>query len=172
MKNVFVILSHLGTRVSKAIRLFTGATYTHASICLDDSFRTFYSFARRNIRLPIFGGIVEEHPKEGILGMYSADCLIYKVTVTDEQYDAIKAEIEHMLANKNVYTYNFLGLLTLKLGIPFKRRHHFTCTQFVAYILEHNGVECLNSPYELAKPLDFLEIKGEHIYSGKVNDLI
>lgn len=171
MQKIYVILSHSGTKVSKMFYFLTRAKYTHTSICLDDSFTTFYSFARRNINYPIFAGITDEHPNEGIFGIYKSDCAVYEVTISDEKYENIKNQINHMLNHKKIYTYNFIGIPLIRMRIPIKRKHHFTCTQFVAYILENNDVKIIETPWELAMPQSFKDLKGDLIFEGKVNDL-
>lgn len=171
MRDIYIVLSHSGTRVSKFFRLFTGAEYTHTSICLDGKLDTFYSFARRNIKMPLFGGIVIEHPDEGILGMYPATCKIYKITVTDKQYKGIKNDIRKMMKDYDNYKYNFLGCPLIFFGIRLKRKKKFTCTQFVGYLLEHNNIDVLNIPWELSKPQDFNKPYVNVVYMGLVKNL-
>lgn len=171
MKDIYIVLSHSGTRVSKFLRFFTKAEYTHTSICLDDSLDTFYSFACRNIKIPIFGGLVEEHPDEGILSMYPSKCKIYKLSITEEQYNGIRKDIKKMLDNYDRYTYNFLGIPLIWFGIPYDRKRKFTCTQFVGYILKHNGIDITGVRWELSKPQDFNKPGTNDIYEGLVKDL-
>lgn len=171
MRDIYIILSQSGTKVSKFLNFFTKSKYTHVSICLDSDFNTFYSFARRNIKIPIFGGIVEEHPNKGIFSIYPSECIVYKVEVKDCQYKKIKQNIQKMMKEYDKYTYNFIGILLLQLGIPLKRKYRFVCTQFVAYVLENNNIDIINAPWELAKPQDFRKIKAKQIFSGKVNEL-
>lgn len=169
MKKIYVILSNSGTRVSKFFHFFTKAKYTHASICFSKDLNTFYSFARWNIKLPIFAGIAKEHPNEGVFALYKPTCIIYELEVTDEQYASMKKEIKHMLDNHKNYTYNFLGCPLIYLGIPLDRKTKFTCTQFVAYILSKNEVK-IPVKWELCQPQHLLGV-GNKIYEGYLNNI-
>lgn len=172
MKYVYIVLSYSGTKASRFLKLFTSAKYTHVSICLDKNLNTFYSFARRNIKMPIFGGFVIEHPDEGIFGMYPAICKIYRVPVTEKQYRGIQKDIKSMLSDYDNHKYNFLGCLLIFFGIRYKRQKKFTCTQFVDYVLKHNGVNITNVPWELCKPQDFDKPGMNNVYIGAMKDLI
>ncbi len=66
MKEVYIMLTQVGTLVSKSIKLYTKAKYNHASIGVDPSLRVFYSFARRVRYFPVIGGFITEVVNEGI----------------------------------------------------------------------------------------------------------
>lgn len=44
---VYIILSHSASTMSNLIKKVTGDTYSHAALCLDPKFRTFYSFGTK-----------------------------------------------------------------------------------------------------------------------------
>ena len=48
MKKVYILLTHTGTILSKAIKLYTSHEYTHVSIALDEKLDRLYSFGRRS----------------------------------------------------------------------------------------------------------------------------
>lgn len=155
MKQVYIMCSHSGTNISKFLRFFTRKKYTHISISLGDDLHTFYSFARRKLNNPFIGGLVVEHPNEGVYGKYKdAICAIYKIKVTEEQYEKIKNLLVNMLADYDRYTYSYISVPLLFFRIPLRRRYKFTCSQFVAYLLEKNGVN-IGTRYELCRPEDF-----------------
>ena len=91
-KNVYVILSHAGTITAGLIKRVTHAEYSHASICFDDSFKEFYSFGRRFMLTPLFGGFVRETLDTGMLGHYqTSQICILKIETTAEKYYKAKA---------------------------------------------------------------------------------
>ena len=55
MKKVYILLTHTGTILSKAIKLYTSHEYTHVSIALDEKLDRLYSFGRINPYNPFIG---------------------------------------------------------------------------------------------------------------------
>ncbi len=53
------------------------------------------------------------------------------------------------------------------LHIPYQRRYHFLCSQFVAYVLKEGKIINFDKDVSLVKPEDFDGIeKGQVVYSG------
>ena len=77
MKEVYIMLTQVGTLVSKSIKLYTKAKYNHASIGADPSLRVFYSFARRVRYFPIIGGFITEVVNEGMFKYYPQQNVLY-----------------------------------------------------------------------------------------------
>ena len=48
MKKVYIVLTQTGTILSRAVKLYTGKQYNHASIALDEELEELYSFGRVN----------------------------------------------------------------------------------------------------------------------------
>lgn len=60
IKTIYVLLTDTGTLFTKIIRCFTNAPYNHVSIVLDEELNEIYSFGRKNLRNPFFGGFIRE----------------------------------------------------------------------------------------------------------------
>lgn len=170
MKYVYIFLTRTGTRVANVIGAITGDRFAHASISLDRELTELYSFARRGIHNPFCSGFEKENIHRGIFAIFG-DCYshLYRLTVTDEVYDRIKTTLHEMYRMRFNYRYNFLGLFSCAFGVPSNFRHHYTCSQFVSWILEHSGAAVLPKNMGLMKPDDLATLpEAELVYEGRI----
>jgi hypothetical protein len=171
LKNIYVVLTKTDTVVARSIRWFTGATYSHASLSLNDKLCPMYSFARKYVNFPFIGTMVKEEAGAGVYGKFSnVPCCILRIPVTDNQYDGVKKIIDDMWQSRQ-YSYNYFGLVLNYLGVSRHYNKRFFCSEFVYYVLQQNGIIDLNKPPSLVRPQDFLDIKAEIIYEGNLNNL-
>ncbi len=172
MRDIYIVTSQTGTRFSRFLHLFNRTPYNHASIALDGELRELYSFGRQCLWMPIASGFVRETPGRGIYRRYKdTQCAVYRVRVSEEQYRLLGDSIHRFEEEEWAYRYNFLGLFTMMAGIPFPRRHHFVCSQFVAYVLWESGIWSLEKDISLARPQDFVQIAGAQlVYQGRLNE--
>lgn len=171
-KDIYIVTSQTGTKFSRLLHMVNRAPYNHTSINLDGSMKVMYSFGRQCLWLPIASGFVREVPGRGIYRRYQdTRCAVYRVTVTEEQYARLQETIQHFEEEEWTYRYNFVGLLTIMAGIPVPLRHHFVCSQFVAYVLKESGIWDLSKDVSLARPQDFASLpRAELVYQGRLND--
>ena len=170
MKSVYVLLTRTNTVPARLIHVITGDDYTHASISLDKDLNGLYSFARRNIHIPLIAGLIHENIHTGIFAQnLDAPCVLYEIKVSDDIYGDIKSGIEHMMRHYDLYRYNFIGLAMNFFGIPYGRKHHFLCSQFVAHILEKYGALSFDKNVNLIKPVDFCNLPElNEVYRGSL----
>ena len=97
-------------------------------------------------------------------------CLIYKVSVTSEQYTSLKNHIDKFLMDKSKYKYSVLGTATLLFNKPIKRENYYFCSQFVAEALIESGIYKTDKLPELIRPMDLLDLENKTLlYKGKIN---
>jgi hypothetical protein len=170
-KYIYLVFSKTGTWLSRALNVFSETKYVHASLSFDDSFTKMYSFGRKNPDNPFSGGLVEENLYDGVYKKFSkSECLIYRVKVTEEQYNHLQKTIEDFLKDKNKYRYNFLGLFAIPLNRPIKRKNYYFCSQFVSEVLIKGRVYESDKAPELITPIDLFSIKNKDIiYEGYAN---
>ena len=170
MKKIYILLSRTATLPSRIIHLSLGGLYTHTSIAITPETDKLYSFARRKLNNPFNAGFINENTNTFVFAKYSeCNCAAYSLEVTDEAYDKIEKLINTFKANKKRYSYNFLGAIPARLGISWSRKYKFTCSQFVAYLLQTSGAAKLPKHYSLMMPNDFLELNGiKQVYEGKI----
>lgn len=170
MKDIYIVLTHSGTVLSRMIKFYTKKRYSHVSIALDIDSDKMYSFGRRTPYNPFFAGFVEESSKEGFFKRFQeAEAMIYTFQVTDEQYEGMKQLIEKFAVNREQYKFNILGLFSVAIHKKIQRKNSFYCAEFVKYVIESQEIET-NLP-ELIKPEDFAKLKNvKPIYQGKLQD--
>ncbi len=172
MKKIYILLTRSTTLISSVIHAATDDPFTHASIALDRELTKLYSFARFHPYLMFPAGLVREDMNGAVMQRF-ADCpaALYSLDVADEVYDAIKRRIARMLFESDIYRYNVIGLLSLHFGIPTEFRHHYFCSQFVAYLLDDLGAASLPKSPGLMRPYDLARLDGATlVYSGRLAD--
>lgn len=169
---VYLVFAKTGTWLSRLIYTFSKIKYAHSSISFDNSFTKMYSFGRINPNNPFSGGFVQENLFEGVYKKFpKCECLIYKVSITEEQYYALKNQINSFMNEKDRYRYNFIGLFGILINLPIKREHHYFCSQFVSKILMESNVYDFKKIPELIKTNDLFKIKNkEIIWEGFANE--
>ena len=116
-KKIYIVLTRTNTILSRLIGLIKNDEYTHASISLDRRLGKMYSFGRKYTHNPFLGRFVEESLNEGVYGYCdNLNGLVMELDVTSEQYMMAEKLIYEFEANRNLYKYNYIGLLNCLLG--------------------------------------------------------
>ena len=171
-KDIYIIFSKTGTMFSNVISFFTKKEFAHTSISLDPTFQTMYSFGRINPTYVLPAGFVEENLYSGVFSMFpESKCLIYKISVTTEQYTSLKNYIDKFLSDKSKYKYSVLGTATILFNKSIKRENYYFCSQFVAEALIESGIYKTDKLPELIRPMDLLALENKTLlYKGKINE--
>lgn len=171
-KDIYILLTHSGTVLANTIKLLTKDKYVHAVLSLDPTLTCGYSFGRRGTYTPLFAGFVTENIYTGIYRLKkNATCVVYKISVTEEQYQALNKAIKKFERGGKKYRYNFIGLFALYFNRPVKREHHYFCSEFVAEVLRKSKIFNCGKKDEMVRAIDFLDIPGkEKIFEGKLVD--
>lgn len=142
MKNIYVILSATPTMMGKFIRVFTRSSFNHSSISLTEGWEEMYSFARYRASNPLVGGFVKESPHRLTLGKSDQDVFVkvYKIPVSESQFEEIKMFIYSIRDDKEESIYNYFGALGILLGHKFDTYKAYTCSDFVAQTLSKGKV--------------------------------
>lgn len=169
---IYVLLSRTHTMPARLIRLFTREPYSHTSIALDMELNALYSFARRNMYNPFNSGFVNEDIETGIFGSdNNIFCSVYAIPVTEEQYQKVCQEIEGFVQNKELYNYNYMGLVGVLFGKNVADEKRYFCSQFVSHILSRSGIHLFQKENGLIRPYDFhIRLKDSRIYKGKLSE--
>ncbi len=171
-RHIFLVFSKTGTWLSKVIFALSNIKYAHVSISFDGSFTRMYSFGRINPDNPFSGGLVVENLYEGVYKKFPrCECLVYRVTVTGEQYLMIYRMVEEFLKKKDKYKYNFIGLIGVYFNFPIKRKNRYFCSQFVTELLIKSRVYCGTNIPELTRTSDLFSIENKVLmFEGYVSD--
>lgn len=160
---VYVLLTHSGTVLANTIKSFTKAPYSHASISFDSSLENMHSFGRKFKNNPLIGTFVKESIKAGLYEDVSdtATYSLYVTFVTKEEKDLMLIKLKHFQDNKDMFKYNFTGLIRHSFGLESHREDAYFCSQFVDIILS-SGRQYFNRHSSLVKPYDFATHKNLH----------
>jgi len=95
---------------------------------------------------------------------------IVSIECTSEQKQNIANQLKECFEQRFHYHYCVLGLPMLLCNIPFYQKNHYTCSSFVANILENNGIELFDKHFSLVTPRDFYELENtEVVYEGSLH---
>lgn len=156
-KQVFIVLTNTGTFFSQIIKLYTGHELTHASIAFDAELKEVYSFGRTQRHNPLSGGFIKEEVIGDLIRSEQrpTSCAVYSYTVSDLMYQRIRKRVREIEINRDLYRYNFAGILGFVLNIKIERRNAYFCSQFVASLFEENGEQLINKEAVWVMPDDF-----------------
>lgn len=169
VKKGYILLTDTGTLFTKLIKLYTKKPYNHASIAFESKLSVAYSFGRKSVRNPFIGGFVIENIESSSL-FAKAECAIYSFEITDVQSEKMERYIREIEAQKELYSYNLLGLFGFIIRRPIKRKKSFFCSQFVASVLKECSIIDFDKPLSLITPNDLRQVANFQLeYQGKLN---
>lgn len=166
MKKVYIVLTHTGTMLSRAIKKYTKYEFSHVSISLDKELKEMYSFGRLKPYNPFIAGFIHEYINKGTFKrFYNTKARIYSLTITDEEYDNLQYNIRKIDLAREDYKFNILGLFAAGINKKIGKERSFYCAEFVKYVLEQSKIS-VELP-EIVTPEDFNKIsQAEFVYEG------
>lgn len=154
------------------IRRVIQQKYIHVAISLDPLLRETYSIGRRHPAVPLIAGF-EKEDKDKILKVFpDADYMICSISCTKKQKEFIREELQNAMKSRFRYHYAVIGLPFILMGKPFYQKNHFTCSSYIAKLLEEAGVCSWKKHFSLITPKDFFEYeKKQKIFEGSLRKL-
>lgn len=170
-KEIYILLTHTGSLLSKLIKRYTKEPFSHVSIAFDSNLDEVYSFGRKRPRNPLIAGFVVEDIRNGTFSMFSETTYgLYSLNINDFQYNNLKNTMLEFEKIKQKSSYNLLGLVGVYLGHPIDRTYAYFCSQFVAAAFEKSGIMIFNKPIGLVTPKDFRTCSSlNFVKSGKLS---
>lgn len=174
MKTIYILLTRSGTLLSRLVHLFTGDSFTHASISFEPTLQPLYSSARKNGETMFPAGPCREYFHRGFFHKNrNIPCALYEIKVSQEQYEQALLETDWIISRSDEYRFNILGLLLCRLNIPLRREKKFFCSQFVAEILRRSDALSLPKVPSLMRPMDYASLpEANCLYQGLLRDLV
>lgn len=151
-KKIYILFTRYPGRDAKLLMWRTKFPYTHTSIGLEEDMDTFYKFISK-------GFLVEKVTKYEKPGRQTFPCALYEINVTEEQYNRVKETVLSYVENKANLKYSTLGLIGSFIGVSFKRKNHYFCSQFVAEVLEKCEVVKLKKKSSLCFANDIVKLE-------------
>lgn len=160
--------------MSRIVHLITADAYTHVSISFHQGLQPLYSSSRKNGVTLFPAGPCKERFH---IGYYKKNpcipCALYELRVSDEVYHMAQAEVQKIMKKADLYSFNIIGLILCRLNIPFHRKRHFFCSQFVGEILTRSQALKLPKDTTVMRPIDYMS--SPHLicrYRGQLDELL
>ena len=152
-RKIFILLTRFPSVSSRVIETFSGGYYTHASIGLEEDPHTYYSF---NFR----GFVVERTERFARLKGEGYHCEMYELPVSEKSYQAVRRVLHYYQEHPERYRYSRFGVVMCLIGIPYRRKNNYFCSQFVAEALRDACAVRLQKSSTLYRPCDFRRLPG------------
>ena len=137
--------------------MVTEDSYTHVSIAFEENLQPLYSSSRKNGQTLFPAGPCIEQLRNGYYQKnMQIPCRLYELEVSDETYMTARNKVQEIMKNEQEYHFNIIGLLLCQLNIPYHRKHHFFCSQFVSEVLSNSKALKLPKDTSLMKPSDYM----------------
>lgn len=130
MEHIYVAVTATPCFTGRFIRTVTNSGYNHVSLCFEPSLKQMYSFARRYKSTPFCGGFVCESQNRYRQKGRVAKLQLFKIPVSDEEYEDIHCRIREFFANNSDYVYNNLSAVISLLHLNIKVKNSYTCVEF------------------------------------------
>lgn len=172
MSHIYIALVDTPGFFAAIIRRFLKQRYIHVVIASDAELNEAYSVGRRNPAVPVFAGF-EKEDKDRILHTFpSAFYRICALECTDAQKKGIMERLDGDYQKRFRIHYAVLGLPFIVLGVPFYIRNQYTCSSYIARILQENGIPVTEKHFSLVTPKDFYEYgKMRVIFEGELSKI-
>lgn len=154
------------------IRKVIKQDYIHVVLGMDETLEECYSVGRRWPSVPILAGFEREDKSKILKAFPTARYMVFAIACTKEQKENIRMQLQQCYKDRYHYHYCIAGLPFLLLKKEFFREKRYTCSSFVARILEQNGLKLFEKHFSLVTPRDFYELEHkEVIYEGELRNL-
>lgn len=136
---IYIVFSSTPYKIGGMIRFFTRYPYNHVSISLDPGLKTLYSFARRYINTPFYGGFVIETQRRFKNGDRVSQIKVISIKIDDKKLAIIKKHIKEMILHQERYIYNTLSALLVPLRCKINLPNAYTCVEYITKLLAESG---------------------------------
>ena len=154
------------------IRRVIRQKYIHVAIGLDPGLEEAYSIGRRHPSIPLIAGFEREDKSRILKAFPEADYMICSLECSREQKRYIEERLREAMKKRFRYHYAVAGLPFILWQIPFYQKNHYTCSSYIARLLEEAGVCRWNKHFSLVTPRDFMEYEEkEKVFEGSLREL-
>ena len=173
MAYIYIALVDTPGLFASAIRNFLHQKYIHVVLSLDEQLDEAYSFGRRNPFVPLIAGF-EREDKEKILRAFpTAEYRVCRLECSVEQKAMIRQRLEEDYGRRFHLHYAVLSLPFIVKGKQFYMKNHYTCSSYLARVLEECGIPVSDKHFSLVTPKDVYEYEDmEVVFEGKLSYLV
>lgn len=172
MAHMYIALVDTPGFFAALIRGFLRQRYIHVVIAPDAELKEAYSVGRRNPAVPVFAGFEKEDKNRILQAFPTAFYRICELECTDAQKKGIMWQLQEDYRRRFHIHYAVLGLPFILMNVPFFIRNQYTCSSYIARVLQENGIRVAEKHFSLVTPKDFYEYrKMRVIFEGRLSDI-
>ncbi len=173
MAEIYIALVDTPGLFAEIIRRVIRQRYIHVAIGLDPQMDEAYSIGRRHPAVPLIAGFEKEEKEKILRAFPSASYMICSMECTEEQKRFVEDRLRAAMEERFRYHYAVAGLPFILWQIPFYQKNHFTCSSYIAKLLEEAGICRWEKHFSLVTPRDFMEYeKKTKIFEGSLRELV
>lgn len=173
MARIYIALVDTPGIFAYLIRRFLKQKYIHVVLALDAELEEAYSVGRRNPFIPLLAGFEKEDKRKILRAFPGADYMICEMECTRQQKEQIQKRLEQDMEQRRRYHYAVLGLPFILFGKPFYQNNHYTCSSYIARVLEEQGIRISKKHFSLVTPKDFYEYEEKRVlFEGALEEIV
>lgn len=173
MAEIYIALIDTPGIFAFMIRHYLKQKYIHVAVSVDGRLDEAYSVGRRSPFVPVIAGFEREEKEKIVRAFPDAEYKIYRLSVTDGQKERLKNRLRDDYGRRFSIHYAVLGLPFLVCGKKFYHENHYTCSSYLAKILEDDGIRLFDKHFSLVTPKDFYECPMLlPVFEGRLDALI
>lgn len=155
------------------IRKFLEQRYVHVVIAADAMLTEAYSVGRRNPAVPFFSGFEREDKNKILHTFPTAFYRICELSCTAQQKQEIMEQLHIDWKKRFHIHYAVVGLPFIVMGIPFYLKNQYTCSSYIARLLQEKGICVSEKHFSLVTPKDFFEYTDLRvIFEGELSEIM
>lgn len=168
---IYIVLSYTGSLPAKVIKATTRNKYAHSSVSSDPNLLTMFSFGRKYLYFPWYGGFINEGLDKGLFSrLKESQIAVYRMKVTQDEMKLFEKKIKTFEKNSKYYIYDYIGLLGILIDRKLFRKNGYVCSNFVAEVLDDMGVDTNKESWKV-RPEDLVHIDNlDLIYEGLASE--
>lgn len=171
MEHIYLVLVDTPGIFACMIRHFLKQKYIHVAISMDEGLEDAYSVGRRNPFIPVFAGFEKEEKNKIVKAFPTAKYMVCELECTRQQKEAVQKRLYRDMEKRFRYHYAVLGLPFILFNRPFYQKNHFTCSSYLAKLLEENKILSFGKHFSLVTPKDFFEYPDKKIlFEGPLSE--
>lgn len=172
MEHLYIALVDTPGFFAALIRRFLRQRYVHVVIASDMHLQEAYSVGRRIPAVPLIAGFEREEKDRILQAFPTAFYRICEIDCTALQKKQIMEQLNDDYRRRLHIHYAVLALPFLLFNIPFYLRDCYTCSSYIARLLEENGLPVSGKHFSLVTPKDFYEYGQAHVvFEGKLSQI-
>ena len=173
MEHIYIAMVDTPGVFAALIRGFLRQKYIHVVIGMDAELEEAYSFGRRNPRVPLFAGFEREDKSKILKALPTADYMVCELDCSREQKEGIRERLRQDYRRRYRTHYAVPGLPFIAAGRPFYLKDQYTCSSYIARVLQENRIRISEKHFSLVTPKDFCLYPDKRvIFEGSLAEFV